>query len=619
MTKLSSKKELPDLIPLEVLLGNPEKMGPQISPDGKRIAYLAPVNDILNVWVGDVGSEDFRPITKDAERGIPGFIWAHDNKHILYPRDQGGDENWRVFAVDPDTGNVRDLTPFENVQAQLIGGNKKFPDKFLIGLNKENPQLHDAYELTISTGELKLVAKNPGNVLAWTADADLQVRAARAALPDGGFELQVRKDPDSEFETILTWSSDDALSSAALGFTKDGSAIYLNDARDANATRLVKLDLETGDIEVIAEDPQYDVGGALINPDTREPEAVSFVRDRLEWQVLDPAVQGDFDAIRALEEGDFGITARDHTDKHWLVGFTKDDGPVKFYALDRTSKDGTFLFDHRSDLSKYTLAKMEPFSFESRDGLTIHGYLTFPPGTEKKNLPLVLNVHGGPWGRDVWGFAPDAQWFANRGYACLQVNFRGSTGYGKDFVNAGDREWGGKMHDDLVDAVNFAVGKGWADPKKVAIFGGSYGGYAALVGATFTPDLFCCAVDIVGPSSLKTLIESIPPYWSAMLSTFYKRIGHPEEDEEFLWSRSPLSKVENIRIPLLIAQGANDPRVKQAESEQIVAAMKEKGIDHEYIVFPDEGHGFMKSENRLKFYRHAERFLAKHLGGRSED
>jgi dipeptidyl aminopeptidase/acylaminoacyl peptidase len=619
VTILSSKKELPDLIPLEVLLGNPEKMGPQISPDGKRIAYLAPVNDILNVWVGDVGSEDFRPITKDAERGIPGFIWAHDNKHILYPRDQGGDENWRVFAVDPDTGNVRDLTPFENVQAQLIGGNKKFPDKFLIGLNKENPQLHDAYELTISTGELKLVAKNPGNVLDWTADADLQVRAARAALPDGGFELQVRKEPDSEFETILTWSSDDALSSAALGFTKDGNAIYLNDARDANATRLVKLNLETGDIEVIAEDPQYDVGGALINPDTREPEAVSFIRDRLEWQVLDPSLQGDFDAIRALEEGDFGVMARDHADKNWLIGFIKDDGPDKFYAFDRTSKEGTFLFDHRPDLSKYTLAKMEPFSFESRDGLMIHGYVTFPPRSDKKNLPLVLNVHGGPWGRDVWGFSPDVQWFANRGYACLQVNFRGSTGYGKDFVNAGDREWGGKMHDDLVDAVNFAVSQRWADPKKVAIFGGSYGGYAALVGATFTPDLFCCAVDIVGPSSLKTLIESIPPYWSAMLSTFYKRIGHPEEDEEFLWSRSPLSKVENIRIPLLIGQGANDPRVKQAESEQIVAAMKEKGIDHEYIVFPDEGHGFMKAENRLKFYRHAEKFLAKHLGGRTEE
>lgn len=615
---MSKTNELPDLIPLEVLLGNPEKISPQLSPDGKRLAFAAPLNDVLNLWVGAVGSEDFRPVTKDTDRGVQFFAWANDNKNILYIQDQGGDENWRVYAVDPDKGEVRDLTPFENVQAQLVGGNKNRPGQVLIGLNKENPQVHDVYELTISSGDLKLVAKNPGNVLGWTADEELRVRAAQAALPDGSFELLVRPDESSEFEAVLKWEADDSLSSGAVGFNSDGSALYLNDSRNVNATRFVRLDLGSKKIDVIAADPQYDVGEALINPDTREVEAVSFVKERAEWNVIDSGVQSDFDAVRELDEGDFAVTSRDHADKNWLVAFLKDDGPVKYYAFDRDTKDGTFLFEHRSDLTKYTLANMEPVSFQSRDGLTIHGYITFPPGVDRKNLPTVLSVHGGPWGRDIWGFNAEAQWFANRGYACLQVNFRGSTGYGKDFVNAGDREWAGKMHDDLIDGVNWAVEKGWADAKRIAIFGGSYGGYAALVGATFTPDVFRCAVDIVGPSNLKTLIESIPPYWSAMLATFYNRIGHPEKDADFLWSRSPLSRVEDIRIPMLIAQGANDPRVKQAESEQIVAAMKEKGIDHEYMVFKDEGHGFLKPENRLEFYRRAEKFLAKHLGGRTE-
>ena len=302
----------------------------------------------------------------------------------------------------------------------------------------------------------------------------------------------------------------------------------------------------------------------------------------------------------------------------WVIGFTADDGPVKYYMFDRNTKEAKFLFVHKPDLNDYPLAKMEPISFTSRDGLTIHGYVTFPPGKERTNLPMVLNVHGGPWYRDTWGYNREAQWLANRGYVCLQVNFRGSTGYGKDFLNAGDREWGGKMHDDLIDAVNWAVDEGYADPAKIAIYGGSYGGYAALVGATFTPDVFCCAVDIVGVSNLITFIETIPPYWSSFLEVLYKRVGHPDEDAEFLMSRSPLTKVDAIKIPMLIAQGANDPRVNQAESEQIVEAMKAKGIEYEYMLFEDEGHGFAKPENRLEFYAAAEKFLAKHLGGRFE-
>ncbi|HWF81200.1 MAG TPA: S9 family peptidase, partial [Streptosporangiaceae bacterium] len=342
-------------------------------------------------------------------------------------------------------------------------------------------------------------------------------------------------------------------------------------------------------------------------------------KDRSDYLVPDEAAAGDVAAVRALHPGDPVFVSGDDADTTWLVGFTNDAGPVHYYIYDRATKTGTFLFEHQPLLSNYTLSSMEPFSFQARDGLTVHGYATFPPDGERSGLPVVLNVHGGPWARDVWGYNATAQWLANRGYLCLQVNFRGSTGYGKSFVNAGDREWGGKMQDDLTDAVAFAVASGWADPARIAIFGGSYGGYAALAGAVFTPDLYCCAVDIVGPSNLKTLIETIPPYWAPMLSQFHRRVGDPAVDEEFLWSRSPLSRAEAIKIPLLIAQGANDPRVKQAESEQIVGALRAADIPVEYMLFPDEGHGFAKPENRMIFFAEAERFLARYLGGRAED
>ncbi|MGH9036870.1 MAG: alpha/beta hydrolase family protein, partial [Acidimicrobiia bacterium] len=375
----------------------------------------------------------------------------------------------------------------------------------------------------------------------------------------------------------------------------------------------------SGTTEVLAEDPRYDVGGLLLHPDTKAVQMVSFTRARTEHVVLDPDIQADVDGIAAIQPGDWTLVGRDHADETWLVAFSVDDGPVAYWAWDRRRREATFMFHHQPALSDYQLSAMEPFSFTARDGLEIHGYLSFPVGVEREGLPTVINVHGGPWARDGWGCHPEAQWLANRGYLCVQVNYRGSTGYGKDFVNAGNKEWAGKMHDDLIDAVEFVVGKGWADREWVAILGGSYGGYAALVGATFTPDVFRCAVDVVGPSSLKTLIESIPPYWAPMVAQFHERVGNPETEEDFLWSRSPLSKVDAIKIPILVAQGANDPRVKQAEAEQIVAAMKEKGIDHQYLLFPDEGHGFAKPENRLRYYSEAEKFLAKHLGGRFED
>jgi dipeptidyl aminopeptidase/acylaminoacyl peptidase len=609
----------PPLIPREVLLGNPVKTSPQISPDGTMMAYLAPVNDVLNVWVKTIGAEDDKPVTKDDDRGIRRYFWAADSKHMMYLQDVGGNENWRLYGVNLDTDEIKDLTPFADVQVQIVDRDKHFPNELLIAMNKEDPKVHDVYHLDLTSGELKLVAKNPGNVLGWVSDANFKVRGNLAATPDGGFDLMIRDNEKAEWKKLITWDSENSLTSGPLSFSKDGKYLYLIDSRDANAGRLVRFEIATGNMEVIAEDTQYDVSDVVIHPDTYEIQAVSFTKARKEWTVLDESIRGDFEAIAGLDHGDYFVYNRDNADDTWLVGFTKDNGPLSFYAFDRNAKKGTFLFDNRPDLNNYTLASIEPISFKSRDGLTIHGYVTYPPGKGRANLPMVLNVHGGPYYRDTWGYNPEAQWFANRGYACLQVNFRGSTGYGKDFVNAADREWGGKMHDDLVDGVNWAIEKGIADPERVAIYGGSYGGYAALVGATFTPDLFCCAVDIVGPSNLVTWITSIPPYWHAARAILYKRIGNPDTEEEFLKSRSPLFKVDQIKIPMLIAQGANDPRVPQPESEQIVEALKEKGIEHEYMLFPDEGHGFAKPENRLKFYAAAEKFLAKQLGGRCEE
>jgi dipeptidyl aminopeptidase/acylaminoacyl peptidase len=617
---MTDSASLPPLIPRDVLFGNPSKEGPQISPDGTKMAYLAPVDGVLNVWAGPIDGDAYQPVTEDRDRGVRNYFWTYDSKRILYLQDVGGDEDWRLFSTDLASRSTDALTPFEKVQVRIIAYDKQHPTEMIIGMNKDDERLHDAYRLDLETGELRQVAKNPGNVVGWVADAQLHVRAAQAATADAGFELLVRDSDDDDWRALLKWSSDESLNSGPLEFTQDGSAIYLTDARDANAGRLVKLDIASGGLEVIAGDSEYDVGSAMIHPDTRDVQMVSFVRARREWLVLDDSIREDVDAVAAVNSGDFGIYDRTNADDIWLVGFMQDVGPVAYHAFDRKTKQSRLLFHNRPELLNAVLAEMRPVSFQSRDGLTIHGYLTLPvasPDTAKGSL--VLNVHGGPWHRDVWGYNPEAQWFANRGYACLQVNFRGSTGYGKKFLNAGDREWGRAMHNDLVDAVEWTVREGVADADKLAIYGGSYGGYAALAGATFTPDLFCCAVDIVGPSNLLTFIESIPPYWSAFLETMHKRVGNPDTDEELLRERSPLFSVDNIKIPMLIAQGANDPRVKQAESEHIVAAMEAKGIDYEYMLFEDEGHGFAKPENRLKFYGVAESFLAKHLGGRVEE
>lgn len=614
-----SHSQLVNLIPKKTLFGNPVKTSPRISPDGKKMSYLAPVNNILNIWVGNIGEGNYKAVTKDYTRNILSYFWAEDNQHILYLQDTGGDENWRLFAVNIETEETKNLTPFDKVQVHIIEHNKHYPDELIVGINKDDPSVHDVYKLNLKTSELQLVAKNPGNVLSWIVNPELKVLGAMSAKEDGGYNLLYRETEDLEWKLIYSWDMEDSLNSSPVGFSKDSKYIYLKDSKNFNTSRLVKLELETGKVEVLAEDPSFDLSHVLIHPDTYEVQMVSFYKAREDYVVLDKAIKEDIENISKLNKGDFSILDRDSKDNVWVLAFTVDNGPVSFYTYNRTTKQGTFLFHNKPDLENYTLAEMEPISFKSRDGLTVHGYISFPVGVEKKDLPMILDVHGGPWWRDDWGYNPEVQWMTNRGYACLQVNFRGSTGYGKDFLNAGDKEWGAKMHNDLLDAVEWAVSKGYADRSKVAIYGGSYGGYAALVGATFTPDFFTCAVDIVGPSSLITLIQTIPPYWSTALTNFINRVGNPETEEEFLKSRSPLFHVDNIKVPMFIAQGANDPRVKQSEADQIVEAMKSKGIDHEYFLLGDEGHGFVNPESKMKFYTQVEKFLSKHLGGRIEE
>jgi dipeptidyl aminopeptidase/acylaminoacyl peptidase len=614
-----------DLIPRDVLFGNPERVSPRLSPDGRQLAWIAPREGVLNVWVAPVsdGADGVdwaaaRVVTDDRDRGIRTFDWAHDERHILFAQDKGGDENWRLFDVDLGNLVQRNLTPFDGVQVQLVAVDKRFPTEVLVGINLDNPELHDVYHLDLSTGELRKVLVNPG-FIGWMADAAMVVRAGVAPLSDGGLSVMVRDEVDGAWRALLTVSAEDALTTGPLSFDAAGTSLFALSSVGTETARLVRINLADGSVQELAGDPEADVTDVHLHPDTWEPQIVTVLKEHAELVVLDEAVSADVEAVRALDPGEPAVIGGDDADASWLVAFNHDAGPVSYFAYDRTQCRGRFLFDHQPALSSYTLAPMEPFSFRSRDELVVHGYLTFPPGEGRSALPTVMNVHGGPWGRDVWGYDAEAQWLANRGYLCVQVNFRGSTGYGKSFLNAGNKEWGGRMHDDLVDARAFVIEQGWSAPERICIYGGSYGGYAALVGASFTPELFACAIDIVGPSNLKTLIESIPPYWAPEIEVFHQRVGNPETEAEFLWSRSPLSRARDITIPLLIAQGANDPRVKQAESEQIVRALEEAGVEHEYLLFDDEGHGFAKPANRLRFYAAAERFLARHLGGRMEE
>jgi dipeptidyl aminopeptidase/acylaminoacyl peptidase len=607
--------EQPPLIPRKVLFGNPVKNSPALSPDGKRLAYLAPDDkDVLQVWVQTVGEKDGRKVTNDPKRGIRRFLWTYAPDTLLYSQDQEGDENFHLYAVNLEKNETRDLTPYTGVRAEPLKLDRNFPNELLAVLNRADPRVFDVYRINLQTGVVVLDAHNPGDVVGWFADPQFHIRAAQAFTPDGGVAIRYRADTQSPWKVAVKWSPDDT-EGQVLDFTQDGKALWLESSAGRNTLSLIKHDLESGKEEVIASDPGTDAGDVLIDPRTHQPQAVAFERERIHWKVLDPKVEDDFAALEKGAPGEPSIISWDRDWKTWVVAYTSDVKPNDFYLYNRADRKLTYLFTSRPDLARYTLAPMKPVIIKSRDGLDLVSYLSVPVGKDPKQLPMVLMVHGGPWGRDVWGLDPQAQWLANRGYAVLLVNYRGSTGFGKKFVHAGDREWAGKMHDDLIDAVNWAIKEGIADPKRIAIFGGSYGGYAALVGATFTPDVFACAVDIVGPSNLVTLLKSVPPYWAPMKRMMALRVGDVETEPDFLRSRSPLFKADRIKIPMLIAQGKNDPRVKQAESEQIVAAIKKAGKPVEYMLFPDEGHGFARPENRLKFFAAAEAFLARHLGG----
>jgi dipeptidyl aminopeptidase/acylaminoacyl peptidase len=618
-----------NLIPRDVFFGNPERAGVQISPNGKHLSWLAPVEGVMNVWVAPIGKLDqAKSITADKTRPVRGYFWAFDNKHILYQQDTGGDENWHVYSVDIANGKSQDITPLDKpeskVAARIQGVSHKVPRKVLVAVNERNPQLHDVYEVDITSGKKKLHVKND-EFVGFVFDDDFEAKLAMKMSPDGGMVMKkASRSKPGTWDDYMTIPQEDALTTSPLGFDKHGRYLYMWDSRGRDTAALMVMALKFGQGKLVAEDPRADGADILVHPTDNTIQAVAFTYERDEWKVLDKRVAADFEKLKALAPGEFSIGSRTLDDKLWLVAAVSDNGPVRYYIWDRGKKKETFLFSNRPALEKLELASMKSVVIPSRDKLNLVSYLTLPVGSDKDGngvpeqaQPMVLLVHGGPWARDSWGFNPVHQLLANRGYAVLSVNFRGSTGFGKKFLNAANGEWSGKMHDDLLDAVGWATRSGVADPKRVCIMGGSYGGYATLVGLTFTPDAFTCGVDIVGPSNIITLLSTVPPYWQPLLNMFKTRVGDwtTEEGKKKLLAQSPLSKVAKIRKPLLIGQGANDPRVKQAESDQIVKAMQEKKIPVTYVLFPDEGHGFARPENSLAFWAVTEAFLSAYLGG----
>lgn len=638
-----SSKEVP-LISRDLLFGNPDKASLRISPDGKYISFLAPVNNVLNVWVAPSDApEKAVAVTKDTLRGIRIHFWAYTNQHIIYLQDLGGDENWQVHAVNVVTQEDKNLTPFEEIpgpdgkpitlpngkplrpQAQVQAVSHKFTDEILVGLNNRNPQFHDLYRLNILTGDMRLIQQND-SFLGFQSDDDYNIRFAYRMTPDGGLEL-FTPDVEGAWKSFDRIPMEDMMTTSPITFDKTGTVLYMIDSRGRDTAALMSVDLKTNEKKLIFEDPRADISEIMMHPVEKTVEAAAVEYLRTEWKILDEGIKKDLEYLKTVTDGDINVTGRTLNDKFWTVSYVIDDGPVRYYLYDRAKKKAQFMFSNRRDLEGVKLSKIHPVVIKSRDGLDLISYLTLPRWKDPDNdarpdkpLPMVLYVHGGPWARDSWGYNPVHQWLANRGYAVLSVNYRGSTGFGKDFINASNLEWAGKMHDDLIDAVNWAIDAGIAEKNKVAIMGGSYGGYATLVGLTFTPEVFACGVDIVGPSNLRTLLETVPPYWKPMMDMWATRVGDPrtEEGRKLLDSRSPLTYAERISKPLLIGQGANDPRVKQTESDQIVKAMQEKNIPVTYVIYSDEGHGFARPENRLSFFAVSELFLSQHLGGRAQ-
>jgi len=615
------------LIERAKFFGNPTRTGGRISPDGRWISCVAPRDGVLNVWVAPVAEiAQARPLTNEKVRPIRTTFWTPDSKTVLFINDKGGDENYLLYGVDIATGSQRSFTSFEKTRVEVIAISRQVKDRILVGLNNRDARWHDVYSLDLGSGKLTLIERNDGYA-GYVADEALTLRVAAKARDDGGTDYFRMTGGKVDPAPIAQVGLDDSQTTSPLGFTVDGRTLYWADSRGRNTAALIAQDVASGNTTLIAQDPRADIGGGLFDPKTGRIQAysISYLKD--EYVALDPAVKADLDTLRAEAKGGFTVTSRTDADDKWVVTVDRVTSPVSTWLYDRGTKRLTQLYVGRPELEGAPLVQMHPVEIKARDGLTLVSYLSVPKdvavagtGRPSRPVPMVLFVHGGPWARDGYGYNSVHQWLANRGYAVLSVNYRGSTGFGKNFISAGDLEWGRKMHDDLLDAVSWAQKSGIATPERVAIMGGSYGGYATLAGLTFTPTVFACGVDIVGPSNLFTLLQTIPPYWEAGKQQFYKRMGDQTTDtgRALLKERSPLNFADRIVRPLLIGQGANDPRVNVRESDQIVDAMAKKNIPVTYVVFPDEGHGFARPVNSIAFFAITESFLGKCLGGRAE-
>jgi len=609
-------KDIP-LIPRKTIFDNPNYASPKVSPDGTKLAYLAPNEQgSLNIWVKTIGKKDDKIVTNDLSQGIKKYLWQYDNQHILFLKDKDGDQNFHLFQVNIQNNRTRDLTPYESTKTKIIKYFQSNPDSIVIALNKRNKAAHDAYKLDLKDGDLQLLEENPGNIIQFLPDNNLNIRAAIQANMDGSYNILGKYKKDSNWAPIFSNTLEDQYD-RLLSFSDDNNDLFMLSTYESDTLQLIKINMETGSKSIIYENPQFDIKEVIFHPKKNTIEGVNYLGEYQEWKTFDDDFSKDLFFIRNNIKGNLSIVSRSLKNDIWIISANSDDKAEEYYVYERPLKKVTHLYDSNKSLKKYKLAKTWPFSFKARDGMTIHGYYTLPP-VSKKKFPTILYVHGGPWLRDKWEYTPEVQWLANRGYAVIQVNYRGSAGYGKSYISASKKEWGNKMHFDLLDAKKWAISQGIADPKKVAIMGRSFGGYATLVGLSFTPEEFCCGVSYVGPSNLVTLLNSIPPYLKPRIEFSKRFIGDVQTEKEFLKQRSPISKVGQINKPLLIAQGGNDPIVVRSESDQMVSAMRDHDLEVKYLLFPDEGHSFLKIKNRLKCYAATEEFLAKYLDGRMD-
>ena len=621
--------KLPPLIDRQVFFGDPEISGAQLSPDGKWISFRKPYREVMNIWVKGVDEpfEAARAITADSQRPVGGHFWTEDSRYVLYSQDKGGDEDYHVYAVDPGaeaeeaTGvpAARDLTPIDGIRALIYAVPEATPTKIIVGINDRDAALHDVYRLDIDSGERQLLIENDTNVAEWITDLEGTVRLAYRQRPDGDYETLVVE--DGELGRVLyDCGPDDTCTPAR--FHKDGERAYFVSNKDVDLARLLLVDVASGEAVVVESDPEgeVDISGTWFSDVTEELAATIYVGDRVRIYPRTDALAAELEWLRGeLPDGELGYGSGTEDEALAVVAVSSDVNPGSVFLYNRAEQTLEKLYDSRPELPNDQLANMRPIRYEARDGREIPGYLVVPKGVEAVKLPTVILPHGGPWGRDAWGYNSLAQFLANRGYAVMLPNFRGSAGFGKRFLNEGNGEWGtGVMQHDITDGVQYLVAEGIADPEQIAIMGGSYGGYATLAGVTFTPKLYAAGVSIVGPSNIITLLNSIPPYWGPVKQMFMRRVGDPDdaEDRKRLEAQSPFFHAENIEAPLLIIQGANDPRVKQAESDQIVVALRELDRQVQYLLAPDEGHGFVGHENRLAMFAAIERFLARHLDGR---